>query len=114
MRFSIDSSAEDRPRLVDLQREDSWIRRLAWLGVVEHTVYYEPDKIDITDFNLRTVDLNPFGRSLSEAILAIWTQESGGAATPSFLQTASREGPDTLRQIIDSLLGLDISPDHIR
>jgi hypothetical protein len=53
-----------------LKRDDTWLRRLRWLGIVAYTHrYHSFDFPQSSGFNQRQIDLTPLGATIIEAIL---------------------------------------------
>ena len=92
LRFDIYAPDEETPPAEELKRDDGWLRRLRWLGIVVYAHNYTPWCSDIIDFNSRTIELTPSGRAVTEAILAGWNHESGKPSILSLVDSVQSLG----------------------
>ena len=97
VRFDLRALDEESQFVEKLKKDDRWLRRLRWLGIVTYTHDCKPYEAYVIAFNSRVIKLTPSGRATIEAILASWDHKPG---RPSILSLV-----DSIR-----LLGSPLSP----
>jgi hypothetical protein len=101
-RFDIYARSEESPISEALKRDDTWLRRLRWLGIVAYTHRYDSsDFPHISGFNQRQIDLTPIGELIIEAIL-----EKPSILDVELISPDQASVPNELREIREMISGL--------